>query len=141
MPNTQPAVLFLCTHNAGRSQMAMGFFKHFAGDHASVYSGGSEPAAEVNSAAIAAMAEKGIDIAAEQPKRWTMDVLEAVDVVITMGCADSCPVLPGRRYEEWVLPDPAGQPLDAIRTIRDEIEQRVRTLLSQLGVPDGRRAN
>jgi arsenate reductase (thioredoxin) len=141
MPDTQPAVLFLCTHNAGRSQMAMGFFKHFAGDHASVYSGGSEPAAEVNSAAIAAMAEKGIDIAAEQPKRWTMDVLEAVDVVITMGCADSCPVLPGRRYEEWVLPDPAGQPLDAIRTIRDEIEQRVRTLLSQLGVPDGRRAN
>jgi arsenate reductase (thioredoxin) len=141
MPNTQTAVLFLCTHNAGRSQMAMGFFKHFAGDHASVYSGGSEPAAEVNSAAIAAMAEKGIDIAAEQPKRWTMDVLEAVDVVITMGCADSCPVLPGRRYEEWVLPDPAGQPLDAIRTIRDEIEQRVRTLLSQLGVPDGRRAN
>jgi arsenate reductase len=141
MPNTQPAVLFLCTHNAGRSQMAMGFFKHFAGDHASVYSGGSEPAAEVNSAAIAAMAEKGIDIAAEQPKRWTMDMLEAVDVVITMGCADSCPVLPGRRYEEWVLPDPAGQPLDAIRTIRDEIEQRVRTLLSQLGVPDGPRAN
>jgi arsenate reductase len=141
MPDTQPAVLFLCTHNAGRSQMAMGFFKHFAGDHASVYSGGSEPAAEVNSAAIAAMAEKGIDIAAEQPKRWTMDVLEAVDVVITMGCADSCPVLPGRRYEEWVLPDPAGQPLDAIRTVRDEIEQRVRTLLSQLGVPDGRRAN
>jgi arsenate reductase len=131
MPNTQPAVLFLCTHNAGRSQMAMGFFKHFAGDHASVYSGGSEPAAEVNSAAIAA----------EQPKRWTMDMLEAVDVVITMGCADSCPVLPGRRYEEWVLPDPAGQPLDAIRTIRDEIEQRVRTLLSQLGVPDGPRAN
>jgi len=141
MPDTQPAVLFLCTHNAGRSQMAMGFFKHFAGDHASVYSGGSEPAAEVNSAAIAAMAEKGIDIAAEQPKRWTMDMLEAVDVVITMGCADSCPVLPGRRYEEWVLPDPAGQPLDAIRTVRDEIEQRVRTLLSQLGVPDGRRAN
>ena len=141
MPSTKPAVLFLCTHNAGRSQMAMGFFKHFAGDHASVYSGGSEPAAEVNSAAIAAMAEKGIDIAAEQPKRWTMDVLEAVDVVITMGCADSCPVLPGRRYEEWVLPDPAGQPLDAIRTVRDEIEQRVRTLLSQLGVPDGRRAN
>jgi arsenate reductase (thioredoxin) len=141
MPNTQPAVLFLCTHNAGRSQMAMGFFKHFAGDHASVYSGGSEPAAEVNSAAIAAMAEKGIDIAAEQPKRWTMDMLEAVDVVIAMGCADSCPVLPGRRYEEWVLPDPAGQPLDAIRTIRDEIEQRVRTLLSQLGVPDGPRAN
>jgi arsenate reductase len=141
MPNTKPAVLFLCTHNAGRSQMAMGFFKHFAGDHASVYSGGSEPAAEVNPAAIAVMAEKGIDIASERPKRWTMDMLEAVDVVITMGCADSCPILPGHRYEEWVLPDPAGQPLDAIRPIRNEIEQRVRMLLSQLGVSEGRRAN
>jgi protein-tyrosine-phosphatase len=134
MPNTKPAVLFLCTHNAGRSQMAMGFFKHFAGDHASVYSGGSEPAAEVNQAAIAAMAEKGIDIAAEQPKRWTMDVLEAVDAVITMGCGDSCPVLPGRRYEEWILADPEGQSLEAIRPIRDEIEQRVCTLLDQLAV-------
>ena len=134
MPNTKPAVLFLCTHNAGRSQMAMGFFKHFAGDHASVYSGGSEPAAEVNQAAIAAMAEKGIDIAAEQPKRWTMDVLEAVDAVITMGCGDSCPVLPGRRYEEWILADPEGQSLEAIRPIRDEIEQRVRTLLDRLTV-------
>jgi arsenate reductase (thioredoxin) len=137
MANPKAAVLFLCTHNAGRSQMAMGFFKHFAGDHANVYSGGSEPAAEVNPAAIAAMAEKGIDIAAEQPRRWTMDMLEAVDVVITMGCRDACPILPGRRYEEWVLPDPAGQPLDAIRPIRDQIEQRVRTLLSQLGVYGG----
>jgi arsenate reductase (thioredoxin) len=134
MPNTKPAVLFLCTHNAGRSQMAMGFFKHLAGDRASVYSGGSEPAAEVNPAAVAAMAEKGIDIAAGQPQQWTMDILEAVDVVITMGCGDSCPVLPGRRYEEWVLADPAGQPLDAIRPIRDEIEGRVRGLLVQLGV-------
>ena len=130
----KPAVLFLCTHNAGRSQMAMGFFKHLAGERAGVYSGGSEPADEVNPAAIAAMAEKGIDIAAEQPKHWTREMLEAVDVVITMGCGDSCPILPGRRYEEWVLPDPAGQPLDAIRTIRDEIEQRVQTLLAQLGV-------
>jgi arsenate reductase len=134
MPNTKPAVLFLCTHNAGRSQMAMGFFKHFAGDHASVYSGGSEPAAEVNPAAIAAMAEKGIDITAEQPQRWTMDMLQAVDAVITMGCGDSCPILPGRGYEEWALADPAGQSLDAIRPIRDEIEQRVRTLLHRLGV-------
>jgi arsenate reductase len=137
MPNAKPVVLFLCTHNAGRSQMAMGFFKHLAGDYASVYSGGSEPAAEVNPAAIAAMAEKGIDIAAEQPQQWTMDMLEAVDVVITMGCGDSCPILPGRRYEEWVLPDPAGQPLDAIRPIRDQIEERVSTLLSQLGVSGG----
>ena len=123
---TKPAVLFLCTHNAGRSQMAMGFFKHLAGDRATVYSGGSEPAGEVNPAAVAAMAEKGIDIATEQPKRWTPDMLEAVDVVVTMGCGDSCPVLPGLRYDEWVLPDPAGQPLDEVRPIRDEIEQRVR---------------
>jgi arsenate reductase (thioredoxin) len=131
---TKPAVLFLCTHNAGRSQMAMGFFKHLSGDQASVYSGGSQPADEVNPAAIAAMAEKGIDIAKEQPKQWTTDMLEAVNVVITMGCGDSCPILPGRRYEEWVLPDPAGQTLDAIRPVRDEIEQRVQTLLDQLGV-------
>ena len=135
MPGAKPAVLFLCTHNAGRSPMAMGFFKHLAGDHASVYSGGSEPAAEVNPAAIAAMAEKGIDIAAQQPKRWTMDMLEAVDVVITMGCGDSCPVLPGHRYQEWVLADPAGQSLAAVRPIRDQIEERVGKLLAQLGVP------
>jgi arsenate reductase (thioredoxin) len=134
MPSTKPAVLFLCTHNAGRSQMAMGFFTHLAGDRADVYSGGSEPADEINPAAIAAMAEKSVDIATEHPKRWTMDMLEAVDVVITMGCGDSCPVLPGRRYEEWVLADPAGQSLAAIRPIRDEIEQRVRTLLGQLAV-------
>lgn len=133
---TKPAVLFLCTHNAGRSQMALGFFRHLAGDQASVYSGGSEPASEVNPAAVAAMAEKGIDIATEQPQRWTTDMLQVVNVVITMGCGDSCPILPGRRYEEWVLPDPAGQPLDAIRPIRDEIERRVRALLSQLGVPE-----
>lgn len=134
MANTKPAVLFLCTHNAGRSQMAMGFFKHLAGNDASVYSGGSEPATAVNPVAIAAMAEKGIDIAGEQPQQWTMDMLEAVDVVITMGCGDSCPVLPGRRYEEWVLPDPAGQSVEAVRPIRDDIEQRVRKLLEQLGV-------
>jgi arsenate reductase (thioredoxin) len=132
-PDVKPAVLFLCTHNAGRSQMAMGFFKHLAGDRAAVYSGGSEPANAVNPAAIAAMAERGIDIANEQPQRWTTDMLEAVAVVITMGCGDSCPILPGRRYEEWVLPDPAGQPLDAVRPIRDEIERRVQTLLAQLG--------
>jgi protein-tyrosine-phosphatase len=131
---TKPAVLFLCTHNAGRSQMAMGFFKHLAGNQADVYSGGTQPADGVNQAVVAAMAEKGIDIATEQPKLWTMEMLEAVDVVISMGCGDSCPVLPGRRYEEWVLPDPAGQPVDAIRPIRDEIELRVHNLLEQLGV-------
>jgi len=109
MASTKPAVLFLCTHNAGRSQMAMGFFKHFAGTRADVYSGGSEPADELHPAVIAVMAEKAIDIATEQPKRWTMDMLEAADVVITMGCGDSCPVLPGRRYEDWVLADPAGE--------------------------------
>jgi len=134
---TKPAVLFLCTHNAGRSQMAMGFFRHLAGDHATVYSGGSEPASEVNPAAVAAMAEKGIDIATEQPKRWTTDMLEAVDVVVTMGCGDACPVLPGRRYEEWVLPDPAGLTVDGVRPIRDDIEERVHLLLEQLGVDPG----
>ncbi|SPM38329.1 Protein-tyrosine-phosphatase [Mycobacterium numidiamassiliense] len=131
---TKPAVLFLCTHNAGRSQMAMGFFRHLAGERANVYSGGSEPADRINPAAVAAMVEKGIDIAAEQPKQWTMDMLETVDVVIMMGCGDSCPVVPGRRYEDWVLPDPAGQTLDAVRPIRDEIERRVRNLLDRLGV-------
>ena len=134
MPSTKPAALFLCTHNAGRSQMAMGFFKHLAGARADVYSGGSEPANELNPAVIAAMAEKLIDITAEQPKRWTMNMLEAVDVVITMGCGESCPVLPGRRCEDWILADPAGQSLETIRPIRDEIEQRVCTLLDQLGV-------
>ena len=131
---TKPTVLFLCTHNAGRSQMAMGFFSHLAGDQAVAYSGGSAPADQINPAAIAAMAEKGIDISAEHPKRWTDDMVQAADVVVAMGCGDTCPVLPGHRYEEWVLPDPAGQPLHAVRPIRDEIEQRVRTLLEQLDV-------
>jgi arsenate reductase (thioredoxin) len=134
MPKGKPAVLFLCTHNAGRSQMAVGFFKHLARDQATVYSGGSEPASEVNPAAIAAMRERGIDITGERPKQWTIDMLEAVDVVITMGCGDSCPILPGRCYEEWVLPDPAGQPVDAVRPIRDDIAERVHRLLEQLGV-------
>lgn len=131
---TKPAVLFLCTHNAGRSQMAMGFFAHLAGGHATAYSGGSAPAEDVNPAAVAVMAERGIDIADERPKPWTPEVLEKVDVVVTMGCGDACPILPGLRYEEWVLPDPAGQPLDVVRPIRNEIEQRVRTLLADLGV-------
>lgn len=131
----KPTVLFLCTHNAGRSQMAMGFFERLAGGQATVYSGGSEPADEVNPSAIAAMAEKGIDIAAEQPQRWTNDMLKAADVVVTMGCGDTCPILPGRRYQEWLLPDPAGLPVEAVRPIRDEIERRVRALLKQLGIP------
>ena len=124
----EPAVLFLCTHNAGRSQMAMGFFKRLAGARAVAYSGGSEPAAAVNSAAVAAMFEKGIDISAEQPTRWTPDVLAVVDVVITMGCGDACPFYPGKRYLDWDLPDPAGLDLTAVRPIRD----RVQALLADL---------
>ena len=130
----RPAVLFLCTHNAGRSQMALGFFNHLAADQAVAWSGGSEPGAEVNPAAVAAMAEVGIDISGEYPKLWTDDIVRAADVVITMGCGDACPVHPGRRYEEWILPDPAGQPLDAVRPIRDDIEQRVRRLLADLNI-------
>jgi arsenate reductase len=132
---TKPTVLFLCTHNAGRSQMALGFFTFFAGGRATGYSGGSEPADQVNPSAVAAMAEKGIDITAELPKRWTDAMLQDADVVVTMGCGDTCPFVPGRRYEDWPLPDPAGQSLEAVRPIRDEIEDRVRGLLSGLGVP------
>ena len=131
---TKPTVLFLCTHNAGRSQMALGFFNRMAGDRAVAYSGGSEPADQINPAAVAAMAEKRIDIAGEQPKRWTDEMVEAADVVVTMGCGDTCPFIPGRRYEDWTLPDPAGQPVDAVRPVRDEIETRVRELLVSLGV-------
>ncbi|MEV0673327.1 arsenate reductase ArsC [Mycobacterium sp. NPDC050441] len=130
----RPSVLFLCTHNAGRSQMAMGFFAHLAGDRASVFSGGSEPADKVNPAAIAAMAEVGIDIAHEQPQRWTDDIVEASDVVVTMGCGDTCPYFPGKRYENWDLADPAGLGVDAVRPIRDDIERRVRVLLVELGL-------
>ena len=130
-----PVVLFLCTHNAGRSQMALGFFQHLAGDRAVAWSGGSEPASTINPAAVAAMAERGIDISAEYPKPWTDEIVRAADVVITMGCGDACPVFPGRRYEEWVLPDPDGLDIDAIRPIRDEIERRVRTLLAEITAP------
>jgi arsenate reductase len=131
---TKPTVLFLCTHNAGRSQMALGFFNRLAGDAAVAYSGGSEPAAQVNPAAVAVMAEKGIDITGEQPKRWTDEMVEVADVVVTLGCGDTCPLIPGRRYEDWTLPDPAGQPVDAVRPVRDEIEARVRELLISLGL-------
>ncbi|MFC5136807.1 arsenate reductase ArsC [Actinomycetospora rhizophila] len=129
----RPTVLFLCTHNAGRSQMAMGFFTHFAGEQAVAWSGGSEPAGEVNPAAVAAMAEVGIDISTEFPKPWTDEIVQAADVVITMGCGDACPVFPGRRYEEWVLEDPAGLDVAATRPIRDDIERRVRELLGDIG--------
>jgi arsenate reductase (thioredoxin) len=130
----KPTVLFLCTHNAGRSQMALGFFTHLAGDNAVAWSGGSEPGNEINPAATAAMAEVGIDITGEYPKPWTDEIVQAADVVVTMGCGDACPIFPGKRYENWELPDPAGQGLDAVRPIRDEIEQRVKTLLDQVGI-------
>ena len=131
----KPAVLFLCVHNAGRSQMAMGWFQHLAGDRAIAWSGGSEPGKEVNPSAVKAMREVGIDISTEFPKPWTDEVVRAADVVVTMGCGDVCPVFPGKRYEDWVLDDPAGQDLEAVRPIRDEIEQRVRALLAELHVP------
>jgi arsenate reductase len=130
----KPIVLFLCTHNAGRSQMAMGFFTDLAGDAAMAWSGGSEPGEEVNPAAVAVMAERGIDISKEYPKPWTDEIVQAADVVITMGCGDACPIFPGRRYEEWVLEDPAGQAVESVRPIRDEIERRVRQLLAELDV-------
>lgn len=132
-----PIVLFLCVHNAGRSQMAMGWFSHLAGDRAVAWSGGSEPGLEVNPSAVAAMAEVGIDIRREYPKPWTDEIVRAADVVVTMGCGDSCPLIPGTRYVDWELDDPAGQDVDAVRPIRDEIADRVRRLLDELGVsPD-----
>ena len=132
-----PVVLFLCTHNAGRSQMALGFFVHLAGDRAIAWSGGSEPASRINPSAIEAMRERGIDISGEYPKPWTDEVVRAADVVVSMGCGDACPVFPGRRYEDWVLDDPAGLDLEQVRPIRDEIERRVRRLLDQIEVPTG----
>ena len=128
-------VLFLCTHNAGRSQMALGFFQRLAGDAAVAWSGGSEPGDVVNPAAIEAMRERGIDISKEFPKPWTDEVVRAADVVITMGCGDACPVFPGKRYEEWVLDDPHRKDIDQVRPVRDQIEARVRTLLDELAVP------
>jgi arsenate reductase len=135
MTEKAPTVLFLCVHNAGRSQMALGWFTHLAGDRAIAWSGGSEPGTEVNPAAIAAMQEIGIDISREFPKPWTEEIVLAADVVVTMGCGDACPRFPGKRYEDWELEDPAGQDVEAVRPIRDEIEQRVRTLLGELDVP------
>lgn len=134
MTDEPPTVLFLCTHNAGRSQMALGYFNYLAGDQGVAWSGGSEPVNEVNPAAVAAMAEVGIDITREFPKRWTDENVQAADVVVTMGCGDACPVFPGKRYENWELPDPAGQGIEAVRPIRDEVESRVRQLLVELGI-------
>lgn len=130
----KPTVLFLCTHNAGRSQMALGYFVNLAEGNAVGMSGGSEPADQINPAAIEVMREVGIDITAGYPKPWSAETVQAADVVVTMGCGDSCPYFPGKRYENWELADPAGQSVEAIRPIRDDIEQRVRELLISLGV-------
>jgi len=127
-----PGVMFLCVHNAGRSQMALGWFNALAAGRATARSGGSEPANAVNPVAVEAMREVGIDIGNAQPKRWTDDTMTGVDVVITMGCGDACPVVAGARYEDWPLDDPAGLPIDAVRPIRDEIGQLVRDLLARL---------
>ena len=130
-----PTVLFLCVHNAGRSQMALGWFNDLADGNAIAWSGGSEPGREINPSAVAAMAEVGIDITNEFPKPWTDEIVRAADVVVTMGCGDACPFFPGKRYEDWELEDPAGRSVEAVRPIRDEIEQRVRDLLASLDVP------
>jgi len=128
----RPIVLFLCVQNAGRSQMALGFFEQLAGDSAVGWSGGSEPASQINPAAIDAMAERGIDISREFPKPWTDEVVRAADVIITMGCGDACPIFPGKRYEDWTVDDPAGLDLAEVRVIRDDIERRVRTLIGEI---------
>jgi protein-tyrosine-phosphatase len=132
---TIPVVLFLCIHNAGRSQMALGWFEHLAHGRAIAFSGGSEPAATVNPAAVQAMGEVGIDIAHRTPRRWSDTDLASADVVVTMGCGDACPFVPGKRYEDWKLDDPARQGVEAVRPIRDEIERQVRALLTSLDMP------
>ncbi|MEU9791181.1 arsenate reductase ArsC [Streptomyces sparsogenes] len=132
MSETKPSVLFVCVHNAGRSQMAAAFLTHLSEGKVEVRSAGSTPADAVNPAAVRAMAEIGIDMSAETPKVLTTEAVQVSDVVITMGCGDTCPVFPGKRYLDWALEDPAGQGIEAVRPIRDAIEQRVRGLLTEL---------
>ena len=127
-----PVVLFVCVHNAGRSQMAAGWLTAIAGDRIDVRSAGSEPADEINSVAVEAMREVGIDIAAAVPRRLDVESVEQADVVVTMGCGDTCPFYPGKRYEDWVLTDPAGQPIDVVRGVRDDIKSRVEALVADL---------
>ena len=134
MPEERPSVLFVCVHNAGRSQMAAGFLDHLSGGAVEVRSAGSMPADQINPAAVDAMLEVGIDLRDQQPKVLTTEAVQASDVVITMGCGDVCPVFPGKRYEDWALEDPAGQGLESVRPIRDEIRSRVLTLLGELDV-------
>ncbi len=128
----KPSVLFVCVHNAGRSQMAAGYLRHLSGGRIEVRSAGSEPADKINPVAAQAMAEEGIDIETEQPKILTTDAVKASDVVITMGCGDTCPYYPGKRYEDWVLDDPAGQGVEVVRPIRDQIRRRVEQLIAEL---------
>ena len=135
---TKPTVLFVCVHNAGRSQMAAGYLQHLAGDRIDVLSAGSAPADSINPVAVQAMAEDGVDITTAHPKILTDESVQASDVVITMGCGDTCPIFPGKRYEDWVLEDPAGQGVAAVRPIRDEIRRRVSVLLRDLGIEPAR---
>jgi len=132
-----PAVLFLCVHNSGRSQMALGWFTHFAGDRAIAWSGGSEPGSQINTNVVDAMAEIGIDISREFPKPWTDEFVRAADVVVTMGCGDACPLVPGKHYEDWAFDDPMGTSIAEIRPIRDEIGRRVNDLLDRLEIKRG----
>lgn len=135
----KPTVLFVCVHNAGRSQMAAGYLRAFAGDQIEVLSAGSEPKDQINLTAVEAMAEEGIDIAGAEPKILTVEAVRESDVVITMGCGDACPIFPGKRYEDWELDDPAGQGIESVRIIRDDIRGRIEDLISEL-VPVGERA-
>lgn len=132
---SKPTVLFVCIHNAGRSQTAAGYLRHLGGSRVEVLSAGSTPADAINPVAVRAMAEEGIDISGEQPKILTTDAVKTSDVVITMGCGDTCPFYPGKRYEDWVLDDPAGQGIEAVRPIRDEIRSRIEILLGEI-LPD-----
>lgn len=127
-----PSVVFLCVHNAGRSQMAAGWLEHLAGSAVEVYSGGSNPGAHVNPSAIAAMSEVGVDISGRVPQKWTDDVVRRADVVVTMGCGDTCPIFPGVRYEDWAVSDPAGMDVESVRPIRDELRERVEDLMARL---------
>lgn len=127
-----PTVLFVCVHNAGRSQMAAGYLQALAGDQVRVFSAGSEPADQLNPLAVEVMAEDGIDITSNVPKVLTTDAVRESDVVITMGCGDTCPIFPGKRYEDWELTDPAGQPIEVVRTVRDDVRARVKALLADL---------
>ncbi|HEX6302142.1 MAG TPA: arsenate reductase ArsC [Acidimicrobiia bacterium] len=134
-PSWKPSVLFLCIHNAGRSQMAAGWMRHLGAEGVDVFSAGSEPADAVNHAAVAAMAEKGVDISGEIPQPWADEIVRAADVVVTMGCGDACPFFPGKRYIDWEIEDPSGKTVEEVRPIRDDIEQRVRNLIAELDIP------